>query len=70
MDDAGNLVARVRELEIKISFLENHVEAQDREMLEQSRQFDLLKAEVKRLRELSSDQGSEGFPANEKPPHY
>ncbi|MDR2844736.1 MAG: SlyX family protein [Puniceicoccales bacterium] len=65
--------SRVRELEIKVTFLENHVEEQDRAMLEHFRQIERLQREVKRLAGAlasRSDDGTDRLPDNEKPPHY
>lgn len=67
--------ARIHELEIKISFLEKHVEGQDRAMMELSNQLAALERQVKRLAE-SVKAGSESGPAgagsspDERPPHY
>lgn len=71
---------RVVELEIKVSFLEKHVEEQDRAMLGYFRQLDRLEREVKRLAEaaVTGNAGREGGAAggadrlweNERPPHY
>lgn len=65
-----------RELEIKISFLEKHIEGQDRAMMELSNQLAALERQVKRLAEsvkntAASGPGvSGGSPADERPPHY
>jgi uncharacterized coiled-coil protein SlyX len=72
---------RVRELEIKISFLEKHVEEQDRAMLGHFRQIDRLEREVKRLARAiaTANAGHESditggssdrLLDNERPPHY
>ncbi|MDR1817291.1 MAG: SlyX family protein [Puniceicoccales bacterium] len=42
---------RLRELEIKITFLEKHIEEQDRAMLENYRSIETLRREVRRLSE-------------------
>lgn len=65
-DTAG----RLRELEIKVTFLENHVEAQDRVMLEQGRLLDRLTRELQRLRDTALSAKDDALPADEKPPHY
>lgn len=61
---------RIRELEVKIAFLEKHVVEQDRAMLEMS---DRLAALEKRLLGLHErlERGPDGpMPADERPPHY
>ena len=66
MNDAD----RIRELEVKIAFLEKHVVEQDRAMLELN---DRLAAIEKRLQGLRDrvERGPENpMPADEKPPHY
>jgi uncharacterized coiled-coil protein SlyX len=66
-------------LEIKISFLEKHVEEQDRAMLGYFRQIERLEREVKRLAEAaatgslrreSGATGEDRLWENERPPHY
>ncbi len=67
--------AHIRELEIKISFLEKHVEGQDRAMMELSNSLAALERRVLRLAD-SVKAGSENGPAgtgslpDERPPHY
>jgi uncharacterized coiled-coil protein SlyX len=69
------LAGRVRELEIKVMFLERQAGGQDRAMLEQYRETERLRAEVKRLAGALAAQNS-GRDAgghlweNERPPHY
>ena len=68
-------MADTGELEIKIAFLEKHVEEQDRAMFEMSRQLDRLERQVIRLTELVKGGGQAGpsgpaSPADERPPHY
>ena len=66
-------MADIGELEIKITFLEKHIEEQDRAMFEMSRQMDRLERELARLSELvKGSAGSSGpaSPADERPPHY
>jgi len=61
---------RIRELEVKIAFLEKHVVEQDRAMLEVT---DRLAAIEKRLLSLHDrfERGTDGpMPADERPPHY
>ena len=69
MRHSADADARIRELEIKVTFLENHIEAQDREMLAQSQRLDKILQELKRLRDASAT-GENTFPADERPPHY
>jgi uncharacterized coiled-coil protein SlyX len=70
---------RILELEIKLSFLEKHVEEQDRAMLSYYRQIERLEREVKRLAETvatggarreSGATGEDRLWENERPPHY
>ncbi len=61
---------RVRELEIKVAFLERHVEEQDRVMHGLAKDLDRLRGEVKRLSERMTSGPGEDAPANERPPHY
>ena len=68
-------MADTGELEIKIAFLEKHIEEQDRAMFDMSRQMDRLERQVTRLTELvkgNADAGPSGpaSPADERPPHY
>lgn len=65
-----NDAERIRELEVKIAFLEKHIVEQDRAVLELS---DRLAAIEKRLQGLRDrvERGPENpMPADEKPPHY
>jgi uncharacterized coiled-coil protein SlyX len=62
-------------LEIKIAFLEKHIEEQDRVMYDLSRQMDRLERQVTRLTELvkgNAEAGPSGpaSPGDERPPHY
>lgn len=66
---------RLQELEIKISYLEKHVEGQDRAMMELSNQIVALERQVKRLAESVKNASANGpsgpsSPADERPPHY
>ena len=68
-------MADTGELEIKIAFLEKHIEEQDRAMFEMSRQMDRLERQVIRLTELVKGGGDASpsgpaSPADERPPHY
>jgi uncharacterized coiled-coil protein SlyX len=68
-------MADTGELEIKIAFLEKHIEEQDRAMFAMSRQMDRLERQVARLSELvkgNAEAGPSGpaSPADERPPHY
>mgnify|MGYP000979477298 CR=1 FL=1 len=68
MSHPDDTAARIRELEIKVTFLENHIEAQDRVMLEQGQHIGKILQELKRLRDAAA--GENAFPADERPPHY
>jgi len=65
-----NEAEQIRELEVKVAFLEKHVGEQDRAVLELT---DRLAAIEKRLQGLRDrvERGPENpMPADEKPPHY
>ena len=61
---------RLLRLEEKIAYLERHVTAQDRAMLELTEELDTLRRELRRLREGRGEAGSAPEPADERPPHY
>jgi len=69
---------RIAELEIKIAFLEKHLEGQDRAMMELTRDLDRLRRTVDRLAETVKNAGDSGAPGtsgplspfDERPPHY
>lgn len=63
---------RLRELEIKITFLDEHVAEQDRTILELSREIEKLSRALKMLVEKTDalEAGGNVPPANEKPPHW
>lgn len=61
---------RLLRLEEKIAYLERHVTAQDRAMLELTEELDALRRELRRLREARTDAGAAPEPADERPPHY
>ena len=69
MSRSDDTDARIRELEIKVTFLENHIEAQDRVMLEQGQHIGKIRPELTRQRDASTT-GEDTFPADERPPHY
>ncbi len=65
--------AALRRLEEKIAYLERHVTAQDKAMLELSREIEALRRELKALRERAATRAAgEGDAAEkeERPPHY
>jgi uncharacterized coiled-coil protein SlyX len=60
----------IRELEMKIAFLEKHVGEQDRAMLEMNDRLEALEKRLLGLRERL-ERGPDGpMPADERPPHY
>ncbi|MDR2863300.1 MAG: SlyX family protein [Puniceicoccales bacterium] len=66
-----NLASRVRELEIKVTFLEDHVEAQDRAMVGHLRELGQLRRIVDRLAAASAEREDAGrLGEDERPPHY
>lgn len=68
---SGNEIAeRLRELEMKITFLEDYVAKQNEVIVNQGRQLDRLYKAIKQLAERTESFGGESAPANEKPPHW
>jgi SlyX protein len=73
-DNAG----RILNLEVKVAYLERHVTAQDKVMLELSDLLARVRAELKVLRERAGDSGAIGGAGrdeggelrDERPPHY
>ena len=61
---------RLLRLEEKVAYLERHVTAQDRAMLELTEELDALRRELRRLREGRGEPGSAPVSADERPPHY
>jgi SlyX protein len=64
---------RLRDLEERLTFLQRHVEQQDRAMLGLSREVSkladrLARAEAKLTQ--SADAGDQAAPADERPPHW
>lgn len=62
---------QIQDLQIKQTFLERHIEEQDRVIYTMQSAIENLRKEVERLKERT-EANSEGsdMPANEKPPHY
>lgn len=60
------------ELETRITFLERHIEEQDRVMHAMRKEISALESRFAQLAEQleASDTLGEGSPANVKPPHY
>jgi len=63
---------QIARLEERLAWLERHVVEQDKAMLEMSDDLIRLRRELRALkdRQSSSDQGEQGSPADERPPHY
>ena len=63
---------QIADLEIKIAFLERHIEEQDKVMMRLSNAVDALQKEMARIsqNQRSQSSGSDAAPADEKPPHY
>lgn len=55
-------------LEIKLSFLEKHVEEQDRVILDLSRRCDRMERLLRLI--AAKDDKTDPLPDNERPPHY
>lgn len=62
---------QIQDLQIKQTFLERHIEEQDRVLYAMQSELERLRKEVAILKEraLAASDGDE-LPANEKPPHY
>lgn len=63
---------RIAELEVKLSFAEDLLESLNATVFRQQREIDLLKRELRTLREqvATSLPGEPGGPRDELPPHY
>lgn len=62
-----------QDLEIKLAFLERHVEKQDRVLYQLHEELEKLRAELSRLSERLASSGEDGSPLpadDERPPHY
>lgn len=68
----GNTDARLRELEIKFTFLDDFVSEQNKTLTELLRENDRLKRALRSLAEKIEMLDGNGNvpPANEKPPHW
>ena len=68
----GNTDARLRELEIKFTFLDDFVSEQNKTLTELLRENDRLKRALRSLAEKIDTLDGNGNvpPANEKPPHW
>ena len=67
----NDMADRLGDLEVRYAFLEKHVAAQDRAMLEMAERLDRLEGRLRQLRERVEGGGPEGgLPADERPPHY
>ncbi len=62
---------QIQDLQIKQTFLERHIEEQDRVIYAMQSDLEKLRKEIENLKQRA-DANSEGgdMPANEKPPHY
>jgi len=61
---------RLRTLEERFAFLEKHVAAQDRAMLDMAERIDGVETKLRLLRERMADPGGPGATPDERPPHY
>ena len=65
--------SRLHDLEERLTFLQRHVEQQDRIMLELSREVSKLSDRLARTEAKltqSTDAGEQAPPADERPPHW
>lgn len=61
---------RLRELEVKITFLEDYVSKQNDVIVEQGRELDKIRKALRTLAEKAENFGGDSMPANERPPHW
>ena len=59
---------RFNDLEARLTYLERHLEQQDREMLKQAERLALLTRELTGLKNRVEGLDDKGMPAQEKPP--
>ena len=68
---ANDTAERLDNLEVRYAFLEKHVAAQDRAMLEMADRLDRLEGRLRQLRErVEGGAPEDNQPADERPPHY
>lgn len=68
---ANDTAERFENLEVRYAFLEKHVAAQDRVMLEMAERLDRLEGRLRPLHErIEGGAPDGGLPADERPPHY
>ncbi|MDQ8185925.1 SlyX family protein [Pelagicoccus sp. SDUM812002] len=62
---------QIQDLQIKQTFLERHIEEQDRVIYAMQSELEKIRKEIESLKQRaeSTSDGSD-MPANEKPPHY
>lgn len=72
MSDEKNTEARLRELEIKLTYLDDYVAKQNGTIVELSREIGKLTRALRTLAEKTDALSADGNvpPANEKPPHW
>ena len=72
MPEEENTRERLRELEIKLTYLDDYVFKQNQTLVELSREVDKLRRALRSLAEKTETLGGDGTvpPANEKPPHW
>lgn len=62
---------QIQDLQIKQTFLERHIEEQDRVIYAMQAELAKLREEIQNLKERSENNSDgDNMPANEKPPHY
>ena len=64
--------SEIKEMQERITFLQRHIEQQDRAFLELSKEINVLSQRLARLEGKISQLGGdeEGPPADSKPPHW
>ena len=73
MKNSPDCAARLRELEIKITFLEDYVSKQNQVLVEQGALIEKMRKALLSLAEKTETLGggnADAMPADEKPPHW
>lgn len=71
-----NTESRIDELEIRVAFQDDAIDALNKVITEQDKRLKLLEESMRRLyqelkeRQMSEGDGQDFNPANERPPHY
>lgn len=69
-EDEPNYEARIKKLEEDLTFLEQHVSRQDKEIFNLQQKLDKTISEIKEMREYFKSGAPSTGTTEEKPPHY